>query len=107
MSLLVLLLFKQGAPSRFVATNDAAARCAQKSMMSGIVAGDTADDCTLKAAFCVSRRNNRQSKDNRRTSDKSFHSGLRTFSSDEFGWRTIGPGRGDVQLRPPTRNSRR
>jgi hypothetical protein len=84
MSLLVLLLFKQGASFRFVAANDAAACCSQKSMVSGIVAGDAADYCALKAAFCVSRRNICQRKDNRRTSDKRFHSGLQTLSSDEI-----------------------
>jgi hypothetical protein len=84
MSLLILLFFKQGTSFRFVATNDAAACCSQKPMVSGIVAGDTADYCALKAAFCVSRRNNCQSKDSRRTSDKRFHSDLQTFSFDEI-----------------------
>jgi len=43
MSLLVLLFFQLSTSFRFVATNNAAARRSQKSMMSSIVAGDAAD----------------------------------------------------------------
>jgi hypothetical protein len=40
---LALLFFQVGASLRFVATNNAAARCPQKSMVPGITAGDAAD----------------------------------------------------------------
>jgi hypothetical protein len=84
MSLLVLLSFQLGTSFRFVVTNNAAARCSQKPMVSGIMASDAADQCAFNATFCAGRRNSCQSKDNRCTSDKSFHSDLQTFSIDDY-----------------------
>ena len=43
MSLLVLFFFQLSTSFRFVATNNAAARCSQKPMVSSIVARDAAD----------------------------------------------------------------
>jgi hypothetical protein len=76
--------FRPGALVRLMTADDAACCGSKYAVVSGAVAGDTADQCAFQTAFGLSRNGSAKCKRNRGASDQCFHgTASRLISGDQ------------------------